>query len=571
MFYILAIVGFVYCINRINSLAKEVDSLKKLFQSGTPLPAMPRPITAVSESAVHIDYAPAAVATPVYPVEDTSNAFVEWLKKDFLVKLGAFLLLIAFGWFVSYAFANNWIGPMGRISLGILAGMAFMVGGLLRIEKEKHQGSIFTVLGSTIILLTIFAAREMYDFFTPVTALLVMFLSIVLVAKVSVVYRSKSTAVSGLVLASIAPFLTNSPDSDTLMIFSYLTVVVLGSLWVLAKIDAIILQFAAFVVVVLYSIPYLNFGTTDDGTALAFGFLFTVIFFFSNIMSILHRTSDDANTVNLVVASGTGLYLASWIAQGVPSEWQSLLYVAWALVFASGAFVVFVRTNKRVPFYIYSAVSLGLLAAATAAIFEGPMLTLAYTLEVTVLVVLALRVLNNNLVASRLSWLFVGPVMLSLESVDSSAWYSGVLHNDFFILLTLMVCIGFAAQQLILAPKSEAAKEDFTGAVWAFVGSLYAMALVWLVTHAIFLDDQATMFSLLVYTIAGLVMYVQGRVHQSTYVTRGGMLLIAFVVARLLFIDVWQMEISGRIVTFLLVGILLISTAFIKKSNQTNN
>lgn len=37
------------------------------------------------------------------------------------------LLLIGFGWLTTYAFLNNWIGPMGRIALGIIAGSLFIL------------------------------------------------------------------------------------------------------------------------------------------------------------------------------------------------------------------------------------------------------------------------------------------------------------------------------------------------------------------------------------------------------------------------------------------------------------
>ena len=151
----------------------------------------------------------AANVQPTYSPEEVNFGIIDWLKKDFMVKLGAFLLLIALGWFVSYAFANNWIGPVGRIVIGLMLGAGFMVAGTLRASKSKSQGGIFVVLGSAIVLLTVFAAREMYDLFTPVTALLVMFMSVVFVAKFAVSYRMISVAVAGLALAAIAPFLTS--------------------------------------------------------------------------------------------------------------------------------------------------------------------------------------------------------------------------------------------------------------------------------------------------------------------------------------------------------------------------
>ncbi len=118
-----------------------------------------------------------------------SERFAAWIKEDWLLKLGALLLLIGFGWLATYAFLNNWIGPMGRIALGIIAGALFILLGWWRIQKYLHQGGVFLVLGSTTILLTTFAARQVYDFFTPFSALAIMFLSTAFVALASVKYR----------------------------------------------------------------------------------------------------------------------------------------------------------------------------------------------------------------------------------------------------------------------------------------------------------------------------------------------------------------------------------------------
>lgn len=68
-----------------------------------------------------------ATIPPTEPTGPTaSERFVAWLKEDWLMKLGAMLLLIGFGWLTTYAFLSNWIGPMGRIALGIVAPVLFL-------------------------------------------------------------------------------------------------------------------------------------------------------------------------------------------------------------------------------------------------------------------------------------------------------------------------------------------------------------------------------------------------------------------------------------------------------------
>lgn len=77
-------------------------------------------------------------------------------------------------------------------------------------------------------------------------------------------------------------------------------------------------------------------------------------------------------------------------------------------------------------------------------------------------------------------------------------------------------------------------------------------------------DDTAVMIALAIYTIAGIGAYFSGR---RVY----GGLLLGFVIARLLLVDVWRMELTGRIITFFLVGALLMSTAFLSRKKIHEN
>jgi len=78
-------------------------------------------------------------------------------------------------------------------------------------------------------------------------------------------------------------------------------------------------------------------------------------------------------------------------------------------------------------------------------------------------------------------------------------------------------------------------------------------------------QDIATLVALTVYTIAGLVAYFIGLFRSDTARRVYGAALLIFVVARLLVVDVWSMALSGRVITFFVIGILLMSTAFLTK------
>lgn len=563
----------VYLHTQLNKLRNEVENMHRNLTQ----PTVPAAQSSVQSHAPGIgEVAPSGTVPsftpniPAAPVVPQQSAFIAWVKEDFLVKVGALLLLIAFGWFVNYAFANDWIGPFGRIALGLIVGVSIMALGIWRIQTQLHQGGIFTVLGSTTVLLTIFAARQVYEFFTPTTALVLMFMSVAFVAFVSVRYRSDQLALAGLILAAIAPFMTNPPEPSVIGLFTYLLMVVVGTLWVVYLTGSHTLTFASLLLASFYSVPFWLDGVAPEEKliGLVFAFAFTTIFFITNVISIAHNKNADARQGQVLTALLTGVYLVGWVGLAAPGQWQSILYIAWMLVFSSGAFVVYAYTSYRVPFYIYSAVSIGLLAAATAVELDGPFLTVVYSMEALVIVCVSVLLLKDIQLSERLCFLFIGPALLSLEHISSRLWRDGFIHEDFFALLVLSVSLGVVGLVLHGA-QVRTMRPTQVPFVMSVAGLGYFLLIVWLVTHSILGADTATTVSLLVYTVLGITFFVRGKLADNRSVMLLGGVLLSLVVARLLLIDVWQMDLAGRVITFGAVGILLISTAFFGKNTKS--
>jgi uncharacterized membrane protein len=512
----------------------------------------------------------------ITPVDTRPNPFEQltvWAKEDWMLKLGALLLLIGFGWLTTYAFLNNWIGPMGRIALGVIVGALFIVLGWWRINKYINQGGIFLVLGSTTVLLTIFAARAIYGFFTPYSALIVMFLSTAFVALASVKYRSRSLALLSLLLASAAPLLTKAPSTDHVGLFAYLCVVMLGAMWIVFLTGQRELTTASLVVISLYSAPHLFspslFPLVDISTLLLFAYAFTVLFFLTNTAGILKPKSDTV-APDLITAAGSGMFLLAWVMVAAQAEWRSLILSAWMIVFAVGAFLIFRITQRREPLYVYSGVGIALLGAATSAELSGATLTTAYTLEAGSIALIAYLVFRNIRIAQRISLLLMVPVLLSIQSILSSAWATGVFHKDFFTLLVLgFTLLGLGLFFLPLTRNTEEKEIRQLNSILLTLGSAYLFVLLWLSLHAgLTNDNTAVMISLVIYTIVGLVSYFYGLIGEKKGLRLYGGVLIGLVVARLLLVDVWKMEMAGRIVTFFLIGALLVSTAFLGRKKK---
>lgn len=576
LFFILVLVGFglSYKISSLERRIKKIEegrtNVSSVRQSQTPPDFIPRPIPVAPNQSVSMEQDLGQIDRMRVVDSPHASGFIEWVTKDFMVKLGSFLLLLAVGWFVSYAIRSEWIGPSGQIALGLLLGVVFLILGVWRMAVNRHQGGIFTVLGATIVLLTLLAAREVYGFFTPVTTLLVIFLTVAFVAFVSVRFKSEKLAYSSLILASIAPYFTAAMPIPAVELFAYLLVVVAGTLWLVWVTGWTKLTLFSLIITYLYSVLYIVDGSTaEKDIILTFSFLFVSLYFGANMVSLVRRHGLGLYhmPIHTLTALGIAVYLLSWIETAIEPEWKSLLYTAWAVVFAFGTYVVYAFTANRSAFYLYGATSAALIGAATAAELEGPVLTLAFLIEVCLMLGAARKLGMAQETMTRISWLLLVPLLFTFESLNMWAWDETIFNQHFVVLVVTTVVLFTVAYMLKLKQSENVSHESrLTPYIFNALGGMYLAALVWLVTHIAFADDVATMLSLVTYTIVGVTSYVSGvRAGSLAFQIAGGV-IVGMVVLRLLFVDVWSMDIGGRIITFLIIGGMLISTAFIRKS-----
>lgn len=560
---LLVIVLFV----QYNSLSKRFRAIESQLGlskvAATPSAPASRGVPVAATPAV------AVPAPPTHPVNATPKASeplfieraIEWLKRDTLLKTGAFFLLLGFGWLVTYAFMNNWIGPVGRIALGIIAGLGILIFGFLRISRFPDQGSVFLGLGASVLMLTTYAARFEYGFLTPLTALVFIYLVSLFVSYASYHFRIRSLAFMGLFIGAVSPFLTNSRD-DHLGLFAYLFVLVLGTLWLAAVTAWRELTTVAIAVVGLHSLPSLFAKPWDMESLTIFSFIFAAIFFIANILNVL-KSKDGDRLAEMGTAFLNATLLLLWIIQGVAEEWQGLITAAWMIVFSGGSFVIYRLSGLQKVFLLYAGISIAYLAAATAMELDGAILTIAFTAEAIAIVLIAHQLTGRLQLSERLSFLLLLPMALSLESMFSSAWRAMIPLDHFSTLLFISLSLSVLGMRF-LSLSPDTVKKVALGRVWLYAGTGYFYLLLWLTFHAVMDQDIATMLSLVIYTVIGLGTYIAGKRDGRQGLKLYGVALLVFVIFHLLVIDARQMDLIGRIITFFIVGILLMSTTFVK-------
>lgn len=507
------------------------------------------------------------------------ETFGTWLKEDWLMKVGAFLFIIGCGWFVSYAFANNWIGPVGRISIGIIAGVLVMAFGFWRMIRFPQQGGVFMALGAGMAILSIFAGRSIYHFFTPVSAIMFDFIIAAFVSFASYKFNLRSLALTAQILAFAAPLLV-AGQTDSVFLFSYMLVISLATLVLAGLMGWRGLILSSLVFVGMYSIPYLiashggmgSMYSTDAPLVLNFAYIFAMLYLLSGMFAVVRQGVQEAKN-EIVLALMNGVFLFLWIYNVPGKEWQTLLFATWAIVFAVGSFIAFRFSSKPDPFYAYGSVAVAFIAAATAAQLDGAALTIAFTIEVCLLVMIVLALTKDTKAATSTSLLFIAPVALSFASMSRYLVSNEIFTKDSFVLLILAFSLIAAGRLIRMAEKEHQVGEGSNLCVVLIVfGTMYIWFVIWCFLHILMplAPDMATFSALTVYTIAGLWAYFVGLSGGDTARRVYGAALLVFVVLRLLFVDVWKMELSGRVITFFVIGILLMSTAFLTKRKSAS-
>lgn len=529
---------------------------------------------------VEINDAPAAKTTYFDAASDRRAAeerdyfdrLWRWTTENWMLLTGAVFVLLSISWLVRYALIEDIISAEMRIGAGFVLGLLLAALGQWRMRNDAQQGAIFLVLGSGAVMLTMFAAREIYGFFSPPVALGVSFLTAVYVTAQAMRARLPALSYAGLTLAMLAPAITRAPDVSFSGLFGYLAVVLTATLWVVLMTGWRKNILFALGMVTFYSFPFWDnaalLPSKNIGLATAFGF--AAVFFIADMVG--HFRAVRNGVCDVLMPLLLALFLTLWITEAAPPDFRALWLLLWAFVFMLGSAILSKRTGAQSVFYTYLAVAAVLVVATTMVEFRGPALVVMLTLQSAALVVLCRHVLKTAAGTTAAAFTMIVPLCLGVASLEPRHWTQGIWHPHALVLLVLAL-VPLALAWHFLRRPAQAATEKADDlpphmaelCFWVVSGSLYGYAFIWRAVHAtLALDDFATALCMIFYSVIGIAAYMVGHSRGQAYLRYYGGGLMALVIGRLLLVDLPDMPVAARIVMFFGVGVLLLGTAFIK-------
>ena len=208
---------------RVDMLEKELSSIKSELSK-----------LSSSEATVQIakpDYKPTIITPkatePIKPAKP-SRSF-DWevlLGGNILGKLGLSAIILAFIWFVKFAFDNHWINESGRIFIGLGIGFTIITIGLFLAKRKMHivpEPIIGT--GITILYLSLYGAYYYYDLINAKEAFAAFTILSVGTALLAGKTNLQVLYIFSLIGSILAPILLSSGENSYRFLFAYLTVV----------------------------------------------------------------------------------------------------------------------------------------------------------------------------------------------------------------------------------------------------------------------------------------------------------------------------------------------------------
>jgi uncharacterized membrane protein len=434
--------------NRLDRLEREIRKLRE--EKGVAPPGAPSPGAASSPIAQQRPdvretepYRPAERPQPrPRPVEPVSKppkpGFFErhpdlekFIGENLISKIGIAILVLAIGFFVKYAIDNEWIGPVGRVGVGLICG-GILIGVAHRLRNHyKAFSSVLVGGGLAVLYFTITLAFHQYQLFSQTTAFIITLVITGFSVLLSLLYDRQELAIIALAGGFIAPFLVSNGKGNYVVLFSYLLILNTGLLviaynkiWRLLN----ILSFGFTAVLFaswLLSLPYDAPAATYRG-GWWFGTAFYLLFFAINIAYTVRRNKVFIASDFGILLGNTCLYFAAslyFIAQLGLEPYKGLFCAAMG-VFHLGATWWLFRKNTVDKNILYLLVGLTLsFVSLTAPIqLHGHYITLFWASEAVLLYWLFIR---SQIGLIRIAAMIVWGAMLVSLSIDWMKIYSG--------------------------------------------------------------------------------------------------------------------------------------------------
>ncbi len=481
-----------------------------------------------------------------------------------LAAVGGLAILIGVVLFLVIAVDRGWIGVEARVALAFMGSTVLLGVGLFLYERRGQTdaavAAVATALASLYASLTY--ATAVQDVIGTEAGLLVAGIIGAAGAAIAVRWQSQFVAALGILGALAAPVLVDSGTSTLALGFTVIALVsavavLLWQRWGWLSIGAFLL-----------TAPQVAFWAEDrDDLALPLSMLglYWCLFVVAGIgyelrvpTSALRASSASVLLVNAGFASAVGWYLIDdrGLSTGA-TAWVLGLTIAHIVL---GGFGFRQRMSSEIATLLV-AVGLALSGVTLALALDGPALVAAWSAEAAILAWVARTTGEQRALVFSGAFIVLAALHTVLDEAPPEALVDGVENLGTAIVAVLCVAVSaLVIGTLVTSPDLRMIL--FAAAAVGFVYATSLLIVDVIQGDALERSQTAQVALSCFWGVVGLVAIVVGLVRDVRELRFGGLALLGLGVAKLFLYDLSELDELYRVLSFVVVGLVLLGGAY---------
>jgi uncharacterized membrane protein len=492
-----------------------------------------------------------------------------------LNRIGIVAIIGAVTFFLKYAFDNNWIGPSGRVAIGVLLGAAMLPWSQWLLNRGySYFSEGIAGLGATVMYVSIWAGCQYYKLFSLDVGFFAMIIVTAGMAAVALGRNSQRIALLSLFGGFLTPILVSEGKDAQVVLFTYLLILGGGLLLIELRRDWRSLTPISFLLSQFYFWGwYSQFYRSDKlERTVIFATLFFLLYAALPVIRSVRFSGLRELDVVVVLANSFAYLGALYIMLWPKDRWPLTLLV---LALSAGQVLVarLVPPPKPGESPLTRLLFAGLaLTFATLAIpirLDGKWITLAFAVEGAILVWTGFRSMARYLRAGGYFLLALAAIRLLIFPLPAAQF---LFNERFAAYAVLIVCFGvvlYAAREQSSNVSGEERNALGIFAVAINVFALIALSLeLWdqFGSHAGLGIDSALAQHLslsLLWTAYASGLIALGVSRESALLRWQALVLFGLVVCKVFVYDSSFLERFYRIVSFFILGLVLLTVSFL--------
>ncbi len=578
---------------------KASESVAPAASVPPPPPSMPAAPTA-SRPAILEPRQPPTPPRPPYPLVPDAVAHTEpdlesRIGSHWLNRIGIAALLIGVSYFLKYAFENNWIGPAGRVTIGLLAGVAVVVWSE-RFRSRGYRTFSYSLkaVGIGTLYLSLWAAFQVYSLIPSEIAFVAMVAVTSATGVMAVRQDAEILAAFALTGGFVTPLLLSTGQNRELALFSY---VALLDLAVLALVvlkpwrRLLLLSYAG--TLLLYVGWYSTFYSRSQiSLTTAFATLFFAIFAAAPVVAQAGGDTRTSSSVLFVAFVNAGAYFFEIYAMfsdvnKTETAWFALALAAiYILLSRQGRSGRNASETARSLHFLHLALAIGFITIAIPISLDGHWITIGWFVEAGVLLWVAERIHSDFLNAFAVGALVLGVCrLLLIDNFYSNTLIFNARMATYAVAIAVLGIVAWYGR----GRTDEMGRNVAAGAVIALnllalialgheIADYYAWQMAelhsrlgrwtstsWAEVRRVEIARDFTYSALGMGYGAGLM--IVGLWRRSAFVRWQALVLIAATIVKVFIYDVSELDRAYRILSFIVLGVLLLAISFVYQRN----